>query len=134
MELVSALSQYSDNEDDEEEEEQDFKVDKMELCDSKEHPEDARKDGLINNESKSTTQTPRSSYTLWLQLQMFSAAFLQTLCHKPTLDFQLQLFSFRAGGQLTSHEKLLSDFIRFKKTKLTHCSKFDETRGDTNVT
>uniref|UniRef100_A0A8C4DNJ4 Histone-lysine N-methyltransferase EZH2 n=1 Tax=Dicentrarchus labrax TaxID=13489 RepID=A0A8C4DNJ4_DICLA len=40
VELVSALSQYSDNEDDEEEEEQDFKVDKMELCDSKEHPEE----------------------------------------------------------------------------------------------
>ncbi|XP_070784191.1 histone-lysine N-methyltransferase EZH2 isoform X4 [Enoplosus armatus] len=45
VELVSALSQYSDNEDDEEEEEQDFKVDKMEMCDSKEHPEDPRKDG-----------------------------------------------------------------------------------------
>lgn len=53
MELVSALSQYSDNEDDEEEEEQDFKVDKMELCESKEHPEDARKDGLANSESES---------------------------------------------------------------------------------
>lgn len=53
MELVSALSQYSDNEDDEEEEEQDFKVEKMELCESKEHPEDARKDGLVNNESES---------------------------------------------------------------------------------
>lgn len=56
MELVSALSQYSDNEDDEEEEEQDFKVDKMELCDSKEHPEDPRKDGLINSESKSIAE------------------------------------------------------------------------------
>ncbi len=53
MELVSALSQYSDNEDDEEEEDQDFKVDKMELCDGKEHPEDPRKDGLMNNESES---------------------------------------------------------------------------------
>lgn len=53
VELVSALAQYSDNEDDEEEEEQDFKVDKMELCDNKEHPEEPRKDGLINNESKS---------------------------------------------------------------------------------
>lgn len=56
VELVSALSQYSDNEDDEEEEEQDFKVDKMEMCDGKEHPEDPRKDGLINNESKSVTE------------------------------------------------------------------------------
>lgn len=44
VELVSALAQYSDNEDEEEEEEQDFKV---ELCD-KEHPEDPRQDGLIN--------------------------------------------------------------------------------------
>lgn len=52
MELVNALAQYSDNEDDEEEEEHDFKVDKMELCDSKEHPEDSRKDGLVNNESE----------------------------------------------------------------------------------
>lgn len=52
MELVNALAQYSDNEDDEEEEEHDFKVDKMELCDSKEHPEDGRKDGLVNSESK----------------------------------------------------------------------------------
>lgn len=52
VELVSSLAQYSDNEDDEEEEEQDFKVDKMELCDGKEHPEDPRKDGLSNSESK----------------------------------------------------------------------------------
>lgn len=52
MELVNALAQYSDNEDDEDEEEQDFKADKMELCDSKEHPEDGRKDGLGNSESK----------------------------------------------------------------------------------
>lgn len=53
VELVNALAQYSDNEDDEEEEEQDFKVDKMDMCDGKEHPEDPRKDGLVNNESKS---------------------------------------------------------------------------------
>ncbi|TKS87371.1 Histone-lysine N-methyltransferase EZH2 [Collichthys lucidus] len=59
VELVSALSQYSDNEDDEEEEEQDFKVDKMELCDSKEHPEDARKDGLINNESRTSNDSTK---------------------------------------------------------------------------
>lgn len=52
VELVNALAQYSDNEDEEEEEEHDFKVDKMEMCDSKEHPEDGRKDGLANNESK----------------------------------------------------------------------------------
>uniref|UniRef100_A0A3B4TDZ6 Histone-lysine N-methyltransferase EZH2 n=1 Tax=Seriola dumerili TaxID=41447 RepID=A0A3B4TDZ6_SERDU len=38
VELVNALSQYSDNEDDDEEEEQDFKVDKMEL--SKKFPSD----------------------------------------------------------------------------------------------
>uniref|UniRef100_A0A8C9ZN18 Histone-lysine N-methyltransferase EZH2 n=1 Tax=Sander lucioperca TaxID=283035 RepID=A0A8C9ZN18_SANLU len=37
VELVSALSQYSDNEDDEEEEEHDFKVEKMELCTSDHH-------------------------------------------------------------------------------------------------
>lgn len=55
VELVSSLAQYSDNEDDEEEEEQDFKVDKMELCDGKEHPEDPRKDGLSNSESKFIT-------------------------------------------------------------------------------
>lgn len=53
VELVNALAQYSDNEDDDEEEEQDFKVDKMDMCDGKEHPEDPRKDGLVNNESKS---------------------------------------------------------------------------------
>lgn len=53
VELVNALAQYSDNEDDEEEEEQDFKVDKMDVCDGKEHPEEPRKDGLVNNESKS---------------------------------------------------------------------------------
>uniref|UniRef100_A0A669EH79 Histone-lysine N-methyltransferase EZH2 n=1 Tax=Oreochromis niloticus TaxID=8128 RepID=A0A669EH79_ORENI len=46
VELVNALAQYSDNEDDDEEEEQDFKVDKMDMCDGKEHPEDPRKDGL----------------------------------------------------------------------------------------
>uniref|UniRef100_A0A4W6FSZ2 [histone H3]-lysine(27) N-trimethyltransferase n=1 Tax=Lates calcarifer TaxID=8187 RepID=A0A4W6FSZ2_LATCA len=38
VELVNALSQYSDNEDDEEEEEQDFKVDKMEI--TKKFPSD----------------------------------------------------------------------------------------------
>uniref|UniRef100_A0A3B4X3X2 Histone-lysine N-methyltransferase EZH2 n=1 Tax=Seriola lalandi dorsalis TaxID=1841481 RepID=A0A3B4X3X2_SERLL len=38
VELVNALSQYSDNEDDDEEEEQDFKVDKMEL--TKKFPSD----------------------------------------------------------------------------------------------
>uniref|UniRef100_A0A669CE44 Histone-lysine N-methyltransferase EZH2 n=1 Tax=Oreochromis niloticus TaxID=8128 RepID=A0A669CE44_ORENI len=47
VELVNALAQYSDNEDDDEEEEQDFKVDKMDMCDGKEHPEDPRKDGLF---------------------------------------------------------------------------------------
>lgn len=56
MELVNALAQYSENEDDEEEEEQDFKVDKMEMCDGKEHPEDPCKDGLINSESKPITE------------------------------------------------------------------------------
>uniref|UniRef100_A0A7N6BQB1 Histone-lysine N-methyltransferase EZH2 n=1 Tax=Anabas testudineus TaxID=64144 RepID=A0A7N6BQB1_ANATE len=45
VELVNALSQYSENEDEEEEEEQDFKVDKMDMCDGKEHSEDPRKDG-----------------------------------------------------------------------------------------
>lgn len=55
MELVNALSQYSDNEDDEEEEEQDYKVDKMDMCDGKDHPEDLRKDGHAN-ESKSRSQ------------------------------------------------------------------------------
>lgn len=54
MELVSALAQYSDNEDEEDEDEHDFKVDKMELCDGKEHPEDPRKDGLGIGEGKST--------------------------------------------------------------------------------
>lgn len=46
MELVSALTEYSDNEDDEKEEDQDFKVEKMDLCDSNDHPEDHRKDRL----------------------------------------------------------------------------------------
>lgn len=58
VELVSALSQYSDNEDEEEEEEPDFKVDKMELCDGKEHPEDPRKDGLSNSEGESSGPDP----------------------------------------------------------------------------
>lgn len=58
MELVNALSQYSENEDEEEEEEQDFKVDKMDMCDGKEHSEDPRKDGLVNNESKSISEIP----------------------------------------------------------------------------
>uniref|UniRef100_A0A8C2ZV52 Histone-lysine N-methyltransferase EZH2 n=1 Tax=Cyclopterus lumpus TaxID=8103 RepID=A0A8C2ZV52_CYCLU len=46
VELVSSLSQYSDNEeeDEEEEEQQDFKVEKMEVCDGKEHPEEPRKE------------------------------------------------------------------------------------------
>uniref|UniRef100_A0A3P8WFU6 [histone H3]-lysine(27) N-trimethyltransferase n=1 Tax=Cynoglossus semilaevis TaxID=244447 RepID=A0A3P8WFU6_CYNSE len=35
VELVNALSQYSDNEDEEEEEEQDYKVEKMEMCDDR---------------------------------------------------------------------------------------------------
>ncbi|XP_075936949.1 histone-lysine N-methyltransferase EZH2 isoform X2 [Anarhichas minor] len=57
VELVSSLSQYSDNEGEEEEEEeeqQDFKVEKMEVCDGKERPEDPRKDGLVNNESRTS--------------------------------------------------------------------------------
>lgn len=54
VELVNALAQYSDNEDDEEEEEHDYKVDKLELCDSKERPEDTRKDVLTTSESEST--------------------------------------------------------------------------------
>uniref|UniRef100_A0A665VNU8 Histone-lysine N-methyltransferase EZH2 n=1 Tax=Echeneis naucrates TaxID=173247 RepID=A0A665VNU8_ECHNA len=60
VELVNALSQYSDNEDDEEEDEPDFKVDKMEMCDGKEHPEDPRKDGPMNNESKCRTNNDSS--------------------------------------------------------------------------
>uniref|UniRef100_A0A668A6L6 Histone-lysine N-methyltransferase EZH2 n=1 Tax=Myripristis murdjan TaxID=586833 RepID=A0A668A6L6_9TELE len=56
VELVSALTQYSDNEDDDEEEEQDFKVDKMELCDGKEHPEDPRKDPLISRTNNDSTK------------------------------------------------------------------------------
>ena len=56
VELVSALTQYSDNEDEEEEEEQpDFKVEKLELCESKEQPpppEEPSKD-LVPAESES---------------------------------------------------------------------------------
>lgn len=63
VELVNALAQYSDNEDDEEEEDHDFKVDKMELCDSKEHPEDSRKDGLVNNESEWKLSVQRDNPT-----------------------------------------------------------------------
>ncbi|XP_006807525.1 histone-lysine N-methyltransferase EZH2 [Neolamprologus brichardi] len=59
VELVNALAQYSDNEEDEEEEEQDFKVDKMDMCDGKEHPEDPRKDGLVNNESRTNNDTSK---------------------------------------------------------------------------
>lgn len=56
VELVNALAQYSDNEDDDEEEEHDFKVDKMELCDSKEHPEDTHKDVLTSESESSWTK------------------------------------------------------------------------------
>lgn len=59
VELVNALAQYSDNEDDEEEEEHDYKVDKLELCDSKERPEDTRKDVLGTSESESNDQQNR---------------------------------------------------------------------------
>uniref|UniRef100_A0A7N5ZQC8 [histone H3]-lysine(27) N-trimethyltransferase n=1 Tax=Anabas testudineus TaxID=64144 RepID=A0A7N5ZQC8_ANATE len=59
VELVNALSQYSENEDEEEEEEQDFKVDKMDMCDGKEHSEDPRKDGLVNNESRTSNDSTR---------------------------------------------------------------------------
>ena len=58
VELVSALTQYSDNEDEEDEEEQpDFKVEKLELCESKEQqqlppPEEPSKDPLVTTESK----------------------------------------------------------------------------------
>uniref|UniRef100_A0A8C3G3N6 Histone-lysine N-methyltransferase EZH2 n=1 Tax=Cyclopterus lumpus TaxID=8103 RepID=A0A8C3G3N6_CYCLU len=60
VELVSSLSQYSDNEeeDEEEEEQQDFKVEKMEVCDGKEHPEEPRKEVLVINESESTYELP----------------------------------------------------------------------------
>lgn len=51
VELVNALSQYSDNEDEEEEEEQDYKVEKMEMCDGKEHLDEHHNDGLVNSES-----------------------------------------------------------------------------------
>uniref|UniRef100_H3CL42 Uncharacterized protein n=1 Tax=Tetraodon nigroviridis TaxID=99883 RepID=H3CL42_TETNG len=53
VELVNALAQHSHNEDEQEEEEHDFKVDKTDLCHSKKHPEDGRKDGLVNNEGRS---------------------------------------------------------------------------------
>lgn len=53
MELVNALNQYNDNdEDDEEEELHDCKLEKMDLCDGKDEPEDSHKDQL-NSESKS---------------------------------------------------------------------------------
>jgi len=59
VELVSALTQYSDNEDDEDDDEPDFKVEKvekMELCDGKESlPEEPCKDPLLSTES----ETPR---------------------------------------------------------------------------
>ena len=54
VELVGALTQYSDNDDeDDDEEEQEFKLEKMELCEAKDHlAEDPRKEPLINTDSK----------------------------------------------------------------------------------
>uniref|UniRef100_A0A674DXZ6 Histone-lysine N-methyltransferase EZH2 n=1 Tax=Salmo trutta TaxID=8032 RepID=A0A674DXZ6_SALTR len=54
VELVGALTQYSDNDDeDDDEEEQEFKLEKMELCEGKDHlAEDPRKEPLINTDSK----------------------------------------------------------------------------------
>ncbi|CAF88474.1 unnamed protein product, partial [Tetraodon nigroviridis] len=43
VELVNALAQYSDNEDEEEEEEHDFKVDKIDLCDSRSGADGSKK-------------------------------------------------------------------------------------------
>ena len=71
VELVSALSQYSDNEDDEEEEEHDFKVDKMELCDGKEHSDTPHKDGLMNNESKSHHSKSAVRLLVFLSFKFF---------------------------------------------------------------
>lgn len=42
VELVNALVQYSDNEDEEDDDEPDFKVEKMDLCDGKEHSDEQR--------------------------------------------------------------------------------------------
>uniref|UniRef100_A0A8C7L6P1 Histone-lysine N-methyltransferase EZH2 n=1 Tax=Oncorhynchus kisutch TaxID=8019 RepID=A0A8C7L6P1_ONCKI len=55
VELVGALTQYSDNDDeDDDEEEQEFKLEKMELCEAKDHlAEDPRKEPLINTDSSS---------------------------------------------------------------------------------
>lgn len=50
VELVNALTQYSDNEDDDEDDDQhDYKLDN---CDAKDI-EDSRKDQLLSSESKS---------------------------------------------------------------------------------
>ncbi|KAJ3611018.1 hypothetical protein NHX12_021034 [Muraenolepis orangiensis] len=60
VELVGALTQYSDNEDDDDEEEPDFKVEKQELCDGKEHPpEEPCKEPLISTESRSSNDSSK---------------------------------------------------------------------------
>lgn len=53
VELVNSMVQYSDNEDDEEEEEHDFKVEKIETCDGKEHPDDSGKERHVVTEGES---------------------------------------------------------------------------------
>ncbi|KAJ8406921.1 hypothetical protein AAFF_G00291970 [Aldrovandia affinis] len=61
VELVSALTQYSDNEDDEEEEEpQEYKLDRMDLCDNRDDGEDSRKDRLCSEgrDSESSKKFP----------------------------------------------------------------------------
>ncbi|KAG9355963.1 hypothetical protein JZ751_000807 [Albula glossodonta] len=53
VELVSALTQYSDNEDDEEEDEpQDYKLERMDLCDGRDDMDHSRKDRLCSEGAK----------------------------------------------------------------------------------
>ncbi|XP_014012608.1 histone-lysine N-methyltransferase EZH2 isoform X1 [Salmo salar] len=61
VELVGALTQYSDNDDeDDDEEEQEFKLEKMELCEGKDHlAEDPRKEPLINTDSQGSSDSSK---------------------------------------------------------------------------
>ncbi|CAL8319304.1 unnamed protein product [Boreogadus saida] len=85
VELVSALTQYSDNEDEEDEEEQpDFKVEKLELCESKEQqqqqqqlppPEEPSKDPLVPTENHSSSNDSSKKFPSDKIFEAISAMF-----------------------------------------------------------
>ncbi|KAJ8376556.1 hypothetical protein SKAU_G00071360 [Synaphobranchus kaupii] len=60
VELVNALNQYSDNEDDEEEEDQnEYKLEKMDICEGKDDSDHPRKDQLLNSEGRGSENSKK---------------------------------------------------------------------------